>query len=174
MPESILVQYMASFIYILQWRMGQQQEGRPSCFTLPPSYSKNDFTTRTIISESHLKSCLLFALPYKSISLLFLMGYTTRSKCSLEDFQDCITLFIVRYSTRLSFKNGICIENHLLHLFLRHFLNFVLAMPVVSLKLFIILMQVILKQVDPTQENPFFINHLILCLLQYIGYHQDK
>ena len=101
--------------------MGQQQEGRPSCFTLPPSYSKNDFTTRTIISESHLKSCLLFALPYsKSISLLFLMGYTTRSKCSLEDFQDCITLFIVRYSTRLSFKNGICIENHLLHLFLRH------------------------------------------------------
>ena len=30
-----------------------------SCFTLPPSYSKNDFTTRTIISESHLKSCFL-------------------------------------------------------------------------------------------------------------------
>ena len=49
------------------------------CFTLPPSYSKNDFTTRTIIfSESHLKSCLLFALPYKSISLLFLMGYNKK------------------------------------------------------------------------------------------------
>ena len=55
-----------------------RQEGIPSCFTLPPSYSKNDFTTRTIISESHLKSCLLFALPYKSISLLFLMGYNKK------------------------------------------------------------------------------------------------
>ena len=144
MPESILVQYMASFIYILWRRMGQQ---RGPLFHLLTK--KMILPLGPIISESHLKSCSLYSVGPSTYPFCF-WWVTTRSKCSLEDLQDCITLFIVRYSSRWSVKYEFYSGIHLLFayfvLIIKKYFNFTL--PLESTNPIPILVQVILNQAD--------------------------